>query len=323
MTGTPMVLVTRPLPDPGVTPLIDAGFRVVVNDEDRPWSAAELGSALADARAVITMLSDRIDASVLDAAPRLRVVANFAVGFDNIDVPAARARGVEVTTTPGVLTDATADLAWALLLAAARRIGEGDRLVRSGAWAGWGPSQLLGRAVAGQRLGIVGMGAIGRAVARRALGFGMTVAYCNRRRLPVDVERAHGASWLPLDELLVTSDVVSLHAPLNADSHHLVDAEALRRMRPTAVLINTARGALIDEAALVAALDDGSIAAAGLDVFEAEPLVHPGLMGRDDVVLSPHLGSATTAARSAMVELCIENVRRVLDGQPPVTPAPG
>ncbi len=323
MSSVTTVVVTRPLPDPGARRLVEAGVRVVVNDEDRPWSAVELGSALADADGVITMLSDRIDAPVLDAAPACGSWPTSRSGSTTSTCRWRVPRGVEVTTTPGVLTDATADLAWALLLAAARRLGEGDRLIRSGGWAGWGPSQLLGRPVSGQRLGIVGMGAIGQAVARRAVGFGMTVTYHNRRRLPVDVERAHGATWLPLDELLATSDVVSLHAPLNADSHHLIDAEALRRMMPTAVLVNTARGALVDEAALVVALDRGSIAAAGLDVFEAEPIVHPGLLGRDDVVVTPHLGSATTTARSDMVELCIENVLRVLDGQPAVTPAPG
>ncbi len=322
-SAPPTVVVTRPLPEPGTGGLTAAGARVVVNDADAPWSSADLAEALADADAAIIMLSDRIDVPVLDAAPRLRVIANFAVGFDNIDVGAARERGVEVTTTPGVLTEATADLAWALLLAAARRIGEGERLVRSGGWTGWAPRQLLGRPVAGQRLGIVGMGAIGRAVARRALGFDMTVTYHNRRRLPASVEASLGATWMPVEELFATADVISLHAPLNADSRHLVDAAALAAMKPTAVLVNTARGPLIDEAALVAALDAGRIAAAGLDVFEAEPSIHPGLLDRDDVVLAPHIGSATTAARADMVELCVANVRRVLEGRPALTPAPG
>jgi glyoxylate reductase len=319
----PTVVVTRPLPDPGPAALSAAGLRVVTNDEDRLLEPAELARLLVDAEGVICTLSDRIDASLLDVAPRLRVVANFAVGFDNIDVAAARARGVEVTTTPGVLTEATADLTWALLLAASRRVGEGERMVRSGRWTGWGPRQLIGRPVSGQRLGIVGLGAIGRAVAARARGFRMEVVYTNRRRLPESTEADLGVRAVPLDELFSTADVVSLHAPLNADSHHLVDARALALMKPTSILVNTARGALVDEAALVVALESGRIAGAGLDVFEAEPAVHPGLLGREDVVLLPHLGSATTSARAEMVDLCVENVLRVLDGRGALTPAPG
>lgn len=320
--GPPTVFVTRPLPEPGTSGLVEAGCQVVVQPEDSPLSSEALGAALAEADAVICTLRDRIDASVLDGAPRLRIVANFAVGFDNIDVARARARGVEVTTTPGVLTDATADLTWALILATSRRLGEGERLVRSGQWLGWAPNQFLGQAIAGRRLGIVGMGSIGQAVARRARGFEMSIVYHNRRPLPAEAAKALGAVWVPLDELFATADVVSLHAPLNSESHHLVDAAALARMKPTAVLVNTARGPLVDEAALVAALDRGQLAAAGLDVFEAEPVVHPGLLGRDDVVLAPHLGSATTAARAAMVALCIDNVLQVLAGGPAITPAP-
>lgn len=316
------VVITRPLPDPGPRALVDARCEVVDNVDDRPLSAPELAARLADADAVVCMLSDRIDEALLDASPRLRVVANYAVGFDNVDVAAARARGVEVTTTPGVLTDATADLAWALVLATARRLGEGERLVRTGRWDGWAPTQLLGRPVAGRRLGIVGMGAIGRAVARRAQGFSMEVVYHNRRRLPDDVEAAVGATWVPRNELFATADVVSLHAPLNAESRHMVDAAVLAAMKPTAVLVNTGRGPLIDEAALVEALAAGRIAGAGLDVFEAEPVVHPGLLDRDDVVLAPHLGSATTTARAEMVEMCCANVLAVLDGRPALTPAP-
>jgi glyoxylate reductase len=316
------VAVTRPLPPPGTGPLRDAGLRVVANHEDRVLEPAELVALVADADALICTLSDRIDDAVLAAAPRLRVVANVAVGFDNVDVAAARARGVVVTTTPHVLTEATADMAWALLLAAARRLVEGDRTVRDGTWPGWAPTQLLGQPVWGRRLGIVGLGAIGRAVARRAHGFGMEVAYTNRRRLAPEVEAELGVVPLDLDELFATSDVVSLHAPLHPDTRHLVDARRLALMKPTAVLVNTARGALVDEGALVRALDEGSLFAAGLDVYEHEPVVHLGLLDRDDVVLAPHLGSATTAARSAMVELCVGNVLDVLAGRPPRTPAP-
>jgi len=322
MTGS-TVAVTRPLPDPGVAPLEAAGLRVVANREDRVLAPDELIALVAGADALVCTISDRIDATVLDAAPGLRIVANVAVGFDNVDVALARSRGVEVTTTPDVLTEATADLTWTLLLAAARRLGEGERLVRSGRWEGWAPTQLLGQPVWGRRLGIVGLGAIGRAVARRACAFGMPVAYCNRRRLAPELEAELGVTHLALDDLFATSDVVSLHAPLTAASHHLVDARRLSLMKPTAVLVNTARGPLVDEDALARALDDRRIFAAGLDVFEHEPSVHPALLGRDDVVLAPHLGSATVAARSAMVELCIDNVVEVLAGRPARTPAPG
>jgi glyoxylate reductase len=314
------VLVTRPLPDPGATPLVEAGLDVEQHTVDAPLPAGELATLVAGKDALLCMLSDRIDGALLDAAgPSLRVVANFAVGFDNIDVPAATARGVLVTNTPDVLTDATADLAWTLLMAAARRVIEGDTLVRQGRWVGWTPTQLLGAPVAGRTLGIFGMGKIGRAVATRASGFGMRVVYHNRSRDP-EAERSVGASYVTLDELLAESDFLSLHAPLNEASRHVIDAAALAKMRPTAILVNTARGPLIDERALVEALRDGTIAAAGLDVFEAEPTLAPGLTELDNVVLLPHLGSATTDARAAMAQLCCDNILAVLDGRRPVTP---
>ena len=319
----PVVVVTRPLPDPGVSVLEEAGLEVRANLDDRPLPRAELLARVADADALLCMLSEPVNAELLDAAPNLKVVSNYAVGFDNIDVAEARGRGVEVTTTPDVLTEATADLAWSLLLAAARRLGEGDRLVRAGEWTGWGPNQLVGQPVGGRTLGIIGMGAIGRAVARRGRGFSMPVVYFNRNRLDPGVEQELGARYVPLDELLATADVVSLHAPLNAESRHLLDADAFARMKPTTVLVNTGRGALIDEAALVEALRTGQIAAAGLDVYEREPALTEGLTALDNVVLAPHLGSATTAARAAMVRLCAENIANVLAGRPAVTPAPG
>ncbi len=311
--------VSRPLPEPATAPLVAAGLEVRQQDEDRPATRDELLAGAAGADAVLAMLTDRIDGELLDAAPRLRVVANMAVGFDNLDVAAATARGVVVTNTPGVLTDATADLAFALLLAAARRLGEGERLVRGERWKVWGPRQLLGRPVAGQTLGIVGLGAIGSAVARRGRGFDMPVLYCNRRAAPA-AEAETGARRVELDELLATSDFVSLHAPLNEDSRHLIDAAALGRMKPTAVLVNTARGALVDEAALVEALRSGTIAGAGLDVYEDEPRLAPGLAELDNVVVIPHIGSATTTARAAMVELACANIVAVLSGQVPPTP---
>ena len=315
----PLVYVTRPLPDPGVAPLVDAGFVVRQHEPDRPANGDELRAGVADADALVCLLTDRVDGDLLDAAPGLRVVANVAVGFDNIDVAACTERGVIATNTPGVLTEATADLAWALLLAAARRVGEGERLVRSGGWEGWGPNQLVGQPVHGRTIGIVGMGAIGTAVARRARGFGMEVLYTARSVRP-EAETETGARRVPLDELLATADVVSLHILLTPDTHHLIDAAALDRMKPTAILVNTARGPVVDEAALVEALRAGRIAAAGLDVFEREPALAEGLAELDNAVVLPHLGSATTEARAAMVGLACANVVAVLTGGEPPTP---
>lgn len=315
----PLVYVTRPLPSPGTAPLEAAGFVVRQHEPDRPPTPDELRIGTADADALVCLLTDRVDGALLDAAPGLRVVANVAVGFDNIDVPACTARGVLATNTPGVLTEATADLAWALLLAAARRVGEGERLVRAGAWEGWSPTQLVGQPVHGRTIGIVGMGAIGTAVARRARGFGMPVLYTSRSARP-EAEAETGARRVPLDELLATADVVSLHAPLTPDTRHLIDAAALARMKPTAILVNTARGPVVDEAALVDALRAGRIAAAGLDVFEREPALADGLAELDNAVVLPHLGSATTEARATMVGLACANVVAALTGGEPPTP---
>ena len=318
----PVVFVTRPLPAPGIDLLVELGFEVRANDEDRPLSRAELIAGIEGADALLCMLSDRIDEEVLDATASLRVVSNYAVGFDNIDVAAARQRGIEVTTTPGVLTDATADLAWALLLSAARNIGAGERLVRTGEWTGWAPTQLLGEPLRHQTLGIVGMGAIGQAVARRAQGFGMNVVYFNRNQVSPEIETSLGAEFVSFDDLLLRSDFISLHAPLNDQSRHMFDEPAFRLMKPTAVLVNTGRGALINEAELVNVLREGRIAAAGLDVYEFEPKITEGLLTLDNVVLAPHLGSASTLARGDMVRLCCENIVEVLAGRPAVTPAP-
>ena len=315
----PLVYVTRLLPSPGTAPLEAAGFAVRQHEPDQPPTPDELRTGAADADALVCLLTDRVDGELLDAAPGLRVVANVAVGFDNIDVPACTARGVLATNTPGVLTEATADLAWALLLAAARRVGEGERLVRAGAWEGWSPTQLVGQPVHGRTIGIVGMGAIGTAVARRARGFGMPVLYTSRSARP-EVEAETGARQVPLDELLATADVVSLHAPLTPDTRHLIDAAALARMKPTAILVNTARGPVVDEAALVEALRAGRIAAAGLDVFEREPALADGLAELDNAVVLPHLGSATTEARATMVGLACANVVAALTGGEPPTP---
>jgi glyoxylate reductase len=278
-------------------------------------SYADLGRVLPTAEALVCLLTHRIDAALLERAPRLRVVANFAVGFDNVDVAAATRLGVAVANTPDVLTEATADLTFALLLAAARRLGEGERLVRAGAWTGWEPGQLLGADVWGRTLGIVGLGRIGAAVARRGRGFAMPVLYSGSRPHPAGDEL--GARHVALDELLARADFVSVHCPLSAATHHLIDAAALARMKPTAILVNTARGPIVDEAALGAALAAGTIAGAGLDVFEREPAIDPGLIASDRVVLAPHLGSATTTARRRMGELCASAVRAVLAGERP------
>ena len=267
-----------------------------------------------NADALITTVDDRVTERVIDACSHLTIIAQYGVGVDNIDLEAARAHDVLVTNTPGVLTDATADFTWALLLAVARRICAADEFVRDGRFERWGTTLMLGMELRGKTLGIIGLGRIGTAVARRALGFGMKVVYHNRRRANPTVERQHSARYVPLDALLETSDAVSLHCPLNENSHHLIDAAALRRMKETALLINTARGPVVDEAALVAALREGEIAGAGLDVFEREPDVHPGLVDLERVVLAPHLGSATTEARTRMGEMAAEAALAALSG---------
>lgn len=275
----------------------------------------ELCARVADKDALVVLLSDRVDARVIDAAPGLKIIANVAVGYDNIDVGYARSKGIVVTNTPDVLTDATADLTWALILAVTRRIGEGERIVRSGAWRGWSFEFMLGSSLAGKQLGIVGPGRIGRAVGARAGAFGMQVAFASR--CPVEWP---GAEPMSFDRLLATSDIVSLHVPLTDVTRHLIDQRALARMKRTAYLINTTRGSVVDEAALVWALRERLIAGAGLDVFEREPEVHAGLLELETVVLTPHLGSATRETRMAMAELAARNVLAVLGGQAPLTP---
>jgi len=278
-------------------------------------SRAELTAALGEADALIALLDVAVDESLLGAAPRLRVVANHAVGYDNVDVAAATRRGIVVTNTPDVLTDATADFTFALILAAARRLGEGEVLARSGAWLGWAPDQLLGQSVAGRTLGVIGFGRIGQAVARRAAGFAMNVLYTSPREVA-----GAAARRVALDELLAAADVVSLHCPLTAETRHIIDRAALAKMKPTAVLVNTARGPCVDEEALAAALEHGTIAGAGLDVFENEPSIHPALLASRKVVLAPHLGSATLEARGGMARMCAEAVAAVLAGRRPAHP---
>ncbi len=310
------VIVSAPLPGPALDAL-RVDHAVIVADSPYGLGRAAL-LALSrlhpDTAALVSLLSDPIDAEVLAAFPALRVVANYAVGVDNIDRAAAAARGVLVCNTPDVLTDATADLAWALLLATARRVTEGDRLVRENQWKGWSPGLLLGAHVTGATLGIVGLGRIGRAVAERARGFGMTVLATTSGRT---TQPRDEASIVRFDDLLARSDFVSLHCPLTEATRNLVDARALARMKRTAILINTARGAVVDEPALARALHDGTLAGAGLDVFAHEPSVHPDLLSAPNTVLLPHLGSASVRAREQMAWLACEAVRDVLAGRAP------
>lgn len=281
----------------------------------------ELLRRVGGADAIVSLLTERIDGEVLDAAgPGLRVVANVAVGYDNIDVAACRDRGVTATNTPGVLTEATADIAFGLILMATRRLGEGERLIRSGqAWR-WGMSFLLGSGLQGKTLGVVGMGGIGRATARRARAFGMDVVYQSRSAIDPAIAGELGARRVELDELLAVSDVVSLHCPYGPATHHLLGADQFAAMKRSAYLVNTARGPIVDEGALAAALRAGTIAGAGLDVFEREPTVHPALLDLENVVLVPHLGSATIETRTAMATLAADNVLAVLRGDEPPTP---
>ncbi|HLU81877.1 MAG TPA: D-glycerate dehydrogenase [Trueperaceae bacterium] len=315
--AAPKVYVTRQLSEVGLAPLRAAGLDVVMRRESYPVPRSELLAGATGATALVSLMSDQVDAELLDTAgPQLRIVANYAVGYDNIDVAECHRRGIVVANTPDVLTDATADHAFGLLLAVARRLREGDQLVRSGQWTGWEPDQLLGRHVTGAVLGIVGMGRIGTAVAVRARAFGMTVLYHNRSAAP-EAERATGARPVSLAELLSASDFVSLHCPLTPATHHLLDAAALALMKPTAVLVNVARGAIIDEVALLQALRSGALWGAGLDVYEREPEVTAGLQELPNVVLAPHTGSATGATRDAMALLCAEAVVTVLEGGTP------
>lgn len=318
MHSSTRIVVTREIPDAALKVLRDTG-EIWMSPVDRPLSPHELREAVAGASAVVGMLHDRIDASVADAAgPSLKVVANVAVGYDNVDVPALVKRGVVVTNTPDVLTEATADLAFGLLLAVTRRLGEGDRLLRAGTPWSFHLGFLLGAGLQGKTLGIVGLGQIGQAVARRALAFGLRIVYTGRSRVAEDVESSLGARYLPTNELLESADFVSLHCPLTPETHHLINAETLRSMKPGAYLVNTTRGPVVDEAALAEALAAGRIAGAALDVFEKEPEVEPALLTMENVVVTPHLGSATVETRTEMALLAARNVVSVLAGNGPL-----
>ena len=315
------VLVTAHLPGDGPARIAAAGHDVVYRDEVGGMPREELLARVAGSDALVAMMVDRVDAELLEAAgPQLAVVCDVVVGYDNVDVAACTERGVVVTNTPGVLTDATADIAMALVLMTTRRLGAAERRVRTGEPWRWSFTADLGTGLRGRTLGIVGPGEIGLATARRATGFGMEVLLSGRSQPDPGVVSGLGARVVDLDELLAASDVVSLHCPLTPATHHLIGAEQLRAMKPTAHLVNTARGPVVDEAALVAALESGEIVGAGLDVFEDEPRVHPGLLGRDDVVLLPHVGSATLETRTAMADLAVANVLAVLAGDPALTP---
>ena len=311
------VLVTREIPEAGLRLLADFDVTVLA---ERPPTRDELLEAVRGTSGVLSTATENMDGAVMDAAGEgLRVIANMAVGYDNIDVEAAGERGIVVTNTPGVLDETTADVAFMLVLAAARRLGEGERLLRAGKWEWWGPKQLRGLDVWGKRLGIVGMGRIGRAVARRGRGFGMEILYHNRSRKE-DAENELGARCLDLDDLLRESDFVSIHTPLTDETRHLISERELGLMRETAVLVNTSRGPVVDEGALAAALAEGRIFAAGLDVYEEEPKVHPELLELENVVLAPHVGSATIDTRDKMATLAAENLAGVLRGEEPKTP---
>jgi glyoxylate reductase len=316
MTGS--VLVTRPLVPEAMRALDGRCELDLYEGPPEAIPRDELLRRAAGKDGLLTLLTERVDAELLDAAgPQLKIVANHAVGFDNIDVPACTERGVLVTNTPDVLTEATADLAWALILASVRRVAEGDRFLRSRRPWVWGPSMMLGHDMSTKTLGIAGCGRIGRAVARRGTGFGMRIIYHDPIRLPSDVERSLGLAWVEFDTLLAESDIISIHAPLTPDTRHLFSTDAFAKMKPTAVLVNTARGPIVDEPALAEALRSGQIFAAGLDVYEREPAVEEALLDLDNVTLLPHLGSATIETRTAMGLLAVENLLAGITNQHP------
>jgi glyoxylate reductase len=314
-----MVFISNSLPA-DARQIIPVEVEVEYNETDRPLPKADLIRRLRDKDGLICHIISTIDDDVLAAAPGLKVVSNVAVGYNNIDVAAARRRGVVVTNTPDVLTETTADFAWALLMAAARRIVEADHYARSGQWTTWKWDLLWGADIHGQTLGVVGFGRIGRAVARRARGFGMRVLYCDTIRADAAAEQELNATPTDLDTLLRESDFVSLHALLSPETRHLINERTLRLMKKTAILVNAARGPVVDEAALAKALAEGWIAGAGLDVFEEEPTIHPGLLPLRNVTLAPHIASASHETRVGMARLAVRNCLAVLEGKPPLTP---
>ena len=314
----PFVIVTRKLPDPIETRMMEL-FACRLNLDDTSLSKPDLIAAVERADVLVPTVTDRIDAEVLDAAgPALKLIASFGTGVDHVDLAAAQRRGIIVTNTPGVLTEDTADMTMALILAVSRRLAEGERLIRSGGWTGWGPTSMLGHRIWGKRLGIVGMGRIGMALARRAKGFGLSVHYHNRRPVPEEVENALEAThWESLDQMLAHMDIVSVNCPHTPATYHLLSARRLRLLQPQAILVNTARGEIVDEEELLRLLETRAIAGAGLDVFEHEPAIDPRLRALDNVVLLPHMGSATIEGRLAMGEKVIINIKTFADGHRP------
>jgi glyoxylate reductase len=318
MPAKTLVVVTRKLPDPIETRMMEL-FDVRLNLEDAPLTQERLAAAVQQADVLVPTVTDRIDAAVIEAAgPRLKLIASFGTGVDHIDLAAARKRGIMVTNTPGVLTEDTADMTMALILAVPRRLAEGERLVRSGEWKGWGPTSMLGHRIWGKRLGIVGMGRIGSAVARRARGFGLAVHYHNRRRVHPSLEHELEATyWESLDQMLSRMDIISVNCPHTPATFHLLSARRLRLLQKHAYVVNTSRGEVIDEVVLTRMLEKGEIAGAGLDVFEHEPAVNPKLLRLDNVVLLPHMGSATIEGRIDMGEKVIINIKTFADGHSP------
>ncbi|GAB5560722.1 MAG: D-glycerate dehydrogenase [Synoicihabitans sp.] len=315
MSEKPKIFLTRPLP-PATMDLLKAASELTFNPDDRVLSREELIAGMAGQDALLCTLMDGIDGELLDTNPDLKIVANYAVGYNNIDVTAATARKIPVSNTPGVLTDSTADMAWALIFAIGRRVVEGDQLVRSREWQGWGPLQLLGQDITGATLSLIGFGRIGKAMVKRAKGFDMNVVYWNRTRLSEEEEQELGITYGSREEVLARADFVSLHVALTPDTTHLIGAAELAAMKSTAYLINTARGPVVDEKALVAALSEGKIAGAGLDVFEQEPILEPELYDMANVVIPPHLGSATIGTRTKMGNMAAENCFAACRGEP-------
>lgn len=316
MSDKPKIFLTRPIP-PASIELLKQEAELTYNPDDRVLSRAELIAGMAGQDGLLCTLMDGIDGELLDTNPNLKIVANYAVGYNNIDVAAASARNIPVTNTPGVLTDSTADMAWALMFAIGRRVVEGDQLVRSRNWQGWGPLQLLGQDITGATLGLIGFGRIGKAMVQRAKGFDMTVIYWNRTRLSEAEETELGITYGSREDVLAQSDFVSLHVALTPDTTHLIGAAELAAMKSTAYLINTARGPVVDEKALVKALKSGSIGGAGLDVFEKEPILEPELYDLSNVVIPPHLGSATIGTRTKMGNMAAENCFAACRGERP------
>jgi len=311
------VFLTRKIPDDGIRILKDAGLEIEIFPYDRIPRKEEIIAGVRNVDALISLLTDKIDKGIIDSAPKLKVIGNYAVGYNNIDVEYAKKKGIIVTNTPGVLTDATADLTFALILAAARRVVEGDKFVRQGKFNGWAPMLMLGKDVWGATMGIVGAGRIGQAVARRAKGFNMRILYYSRTRKE-EMEKELGAKFVSLEELLKESDIITLHVPLTPKTKHLIDYEEFEIMKDGAILINTSRGEVVNEEAMLNALKSGKLFAAGLDVFYNEPNVNPELFKMDNVVLTPHIGSATERTRRKMAEMVCNDVVRVLIGEEPM-----